>query len=195
MMIEKTEIKNSGKFGRAIKNKFSLLVLMVVGSLLSSSCQASPQVESAKNNLMENKTINTAVENQPASDISEQDKRIVEEAVANFHKLYDQQKFEEIYALIDEKAGTLIKQKAFIKLLKKSYQEAGKVAKTEQIEINESGQPDLRSIEAIYETEYQQTTRQEKFRWVIVEGVAKLFFYSQPPKKAPMMLGTGKKRN
>ncbi|MGI8544184.1 MAG: hypothetical protein ACR2MD_12020 [Aridibacter sp.] len=194
MMKEKTKSKTNRKSVCLIKSKFLVVSMLTVCGLLSSSCQASPQAESAGNNLTENKTISAANPGQAAMDVSEQDRRTVEAAVANFHQLYDQQKFEEIYALIDEKARTLIKQKAFIKLLKKSYQEAGKVKKTEQVEISESGQPDLRSIEAIYETEYQQTTRQEKFRWVITAGVAKLFFYSQPPKRAPMMLGKDKKQ-
>lgn len=194
-MIKQTESKNSEKSSNLIKGKYSILLMLLICGLFSTGCQASPQVETAGNNLTENKTINTAAKNQAAPDVSEQDKKTVEEAVANFHKLYDQQKFEEIYALMDEKAKTLIKQNAFIKLLKKSYQEAGKVEKTSQVEIRESDQKDFMAIEMLYDTQYKQGTRQEKFKWVISEGAAKLFFYSQPPKKAPMMLGKDKKQS
>lgn len=65
-MIKETESKYSGKSGNLIKNKCSILLMLMICGLFSKGCQANPQAESMGNNLTENKTINTTAKNQVA---------------------------------------------------------------------------------------------------------------------------------
>lgn len=178
--------KNRINHFQAIKNTFSIMLLLIVVGLSVTACQANPDAKAADNGITARKTIETANKNIIA-DVSEQEQQTVGAAVVNFHRLFNQKKFEEIYALLDETGKPLLAKQEFIKMLDQLYTRLGKVEKTNLVGIREERQKDVRTVEILYNTEFEQKTHQEKFRWVIgADGKAKLYSYSQPPQTIPV---------
>lgn len=165
---------------KLIKNIFPVLLLVTISSLSSAACAAAISPETTENSPTAREQISIE-NNNVVTDVSNEDKIIIKQAVKEFHKLFDRQKFDEIYdQLLDENIKTMRTREDFTGLLANIYAQHGTVKQAKVVTVTAVEQQDSTAIEIRYKTEYQNNKIiQEKFKWIITGGTAKLSSYSQ----------------
>lgn len=176
----------SVKTKKILQNAVSIALLLSVCCLFGTSCEANQKTESVRDDLTIHRTVKFENKNLN-SPVSQSDQEIVELAVAEFHRLYNEQKFEEVYNLMDESAKQMRKKDEFTKLLEDFYTRLGKVKESTPLEVKTVPQKDFTTIEINCKTKYENKNRHEKFKWIIRDGIAKLYSYSHQPESFPLL--------
>jgi hypothetical protein len=98
------------------------------------------------------------------------DQRLAEEVVENFHRLYNQQNYEEIFNSAHEEAKRTKSKEALGLALAQSFEKYGKHLSSElvytkitPVSANESSNPNEKKVELAYKSKFENGERNETF--------------------------------
>jgi hypothetical protein len=103
-----------------------------------------------------------------------------ERAVAEFHKLHNENKFEELYELFDEQARRAVNKDEVIDTAKQTYEKWGKVQRASLSLVKVFPSPTVQ-VRMIYNVKFEKGEAQEWFIWNTQGEVARLLQYRNSP--------------
>lgn len=109
-----------------------------------------------------------------------EDKKLAEKAVAEFHRLYNEQNYEEIYNLAHAEAKATKDKQKLIELLNRIYEEYGKVVDSKMVYskvslLNEKE----RQVEMVYKTVFEKNEMNETFLIITSDKTANFHSYGK----------------
>jgi hypothetical protein len=110
----------------------------------------------------------------------EDDKKIADNYVKEFHNLYNNRDYKKIYEMFSDKIKKQQSKEQFIFALEKQQNEKGKVVKSEIIKSEIKPLASYRLVHSFYKTTYEKAVKYEEFD-CLVDGENTLFdYYGQP---------------
>lgn len=94
-----------------------------------------------------------------------------------FHKMFNEQKFDEIFNSTDERARQTKSKDALIALLSNLRNDRGPVMESGLTESKIEVRPSYREVHTTYRTKFEKVEAIEKFVWYVSDGKARLFSY------------------
>jgi hypothetical protein len=110
----------------------------------------------------------------------ENDKKLADSYVKEFHSLYNNRDYKKIYEMFSDKIKKQQSKEQFISALEKLQNEKGKVVKSEIIKSEIKPLASYRLVHSFYKTTYEKAVKYEEFD-CLVDGENTLFdYYGQP---------------
>lgn len=109
---------------------------------------------------------------------NEEERKIAETATKKFQQLYNEQKFEELYDLTDQRARATKKKEDFLKLMNIGFSSNGQNKKSEIVDSKVIPHASFSEVQLLYKTSFEKSEQYEQFTWYVEDGKAGLFSYS-----------------
>jgi hypothetical protein len=110
----------------------------------------------------------------------EVDKQIAKERVEEFHHLLDDERWNDIYDLFDEKVQTSQSKEQFVAALKGLHANAGRVVASKLVKSEIKPQASFRMVHMLWETTFEKKHLIEEFDCLVDGNKATFDFYGQP---------------
>ena len=103
-----------------------------------------------------------------------------ESAVAQFHKLHNEENYQAIYLLLDAEAAAVVNKDEFLAAAKQTFEKWGKVRKASLSEAKVFPSRPIQ-VRMIYNVEFEKGEAQEWFIWSTQSDSARLIQYQNAP--------------
>lgn len=107
-----------------------------------------------------------------------EEKKLAENETKIFHQLYNEQKFEEIYELTDQRARVTKEKKDLLNLMNVVFTNHGRISSSEIIKAEVVPHASFSEVQLLYKTKFEKGEAYENFTWYVENGKAGLFSYS-----------------
>lgn len=107
----------------------------------------------------------------------EEDREAATFATREFHNLFNESRFEEIYAMTDIRARETKRKDGLISILTALRNERGRVVGSALIDMRIETRPTYREVILSFKTKFENTERNERFVWYVSNKHAGLFSY------------------
>jgi hypothetical protein len=95
----------------------------------------------------------------------------------NFHRLFNEQRFEDIYELTDRRARETKSKQGLISILAGLRSERGPISKSDVIDAKIEVRSTYREVHLAFRTKFEKGEAVEKFTWYVSDNEASLFSY------------------
>jgi hypothetical protein len=107
----------------------------------------------------------------------DEDRQTAVRETDNFHRLFNEQRFEDIYELTDKRASETKSKQGLISILSGLRNERGSASKSEVIDAKIEVRASYREIHLVFRTKFENGESIEKFTWYVSNDKASLFSY------------------
>ena len=111
----------------------------------------------------------------------EQDIATADEVVKKFHRLLNEENYEELYKLTDEQARATKSKDAFMQVMRQIRGQIGKVVSSSRLDAKATSQTAATQVEAVYQTKYEKEEIKEKFVLMVAGKKAGIFSFEIIP--------------
>ncbi len=110
----------------------------------------------------------------------EHERNVAIKQVEKYHKLYNENKFGEIYEMFTIEQKQEKSEELVVSAIRQFYKKAGKVKNTKLIDSSVRNKLSHKIVNLSYQTEFENEKQIEKFVFFIQDEKVALGFYSQP---------------
>lgn len=108
---------------------------------------------------------------------SSDDMEVASHAVENFHKLLNEQRYEELYELTDDRAKATKSKEAFLRVMGEVRSRFGECVESSLVDVNVVARAAFQEVRLTYRSKFEKAIRNEGFVWYVENGKAKLYEY------------------